>query len=322
MKAPKWLQKKELEMPPELSITEPKPVQIKSKNVKRYSLEQMLEEDVAFAKKAFTRNLLKGASADNIRSGFNDCSFFLVESGKKAELELVCDNSVSLNFIFIGERASLRLCTKVVSDSDDSRLDCAFLKHKGAFAYHGQAAEAGTGAILNSSAFWGGSGRGETVTDLKGANSRALHIGLSGTGDSEGLSLDSRVLHSANSTKSEVVMRGVAEDSSSTVFRGNVGVESNGRGSVSSLEQQVLLLDRDAKAETDPVLEIKNNDVQCSHSAAVRQLDEEKVFYLMSRGMDRDKAKNMMVMGFLRSAMSRIKDKELRNVFMPPFMRD
>jgi Fe-S cluster assembly scaffold protein SufB len=254
-----------------------------------------------------------------------------VDAGKKAELELRYDNSISLNFIFIAEHASLRLCNTAVSDtmnmvmarlSEGARLDAAFLKHKGAYAYHGLVSEAGTGAAVNTSSFWGGSGFGETFTALKGAGSRALHICLSSTGDSESLSLDSRVSHSSNSTESEVVMRGVAEDSSSTSFKGLVGVESNGRGSRSSLEQQILLLDEEARAETDPILEIRNNDVECSHSAAVRQLAESKLFYLMSRGISRRKAKSTMVMGFLRSAMNRIKGKELRNVFMPPFMRD
>jgi hypothetical protein len=336
MKEPKWLAKERgapAEMPKQLRIGKPKPLELQSKNVKRFTLDEMLEKDGRFAKKAFLSRRLKDGNpyAAFLGSGFEECNFLFVDKGKKAELELTCDSSLSMNFIFLGEGARLRLFTTVVSDSmnaievdagEGSRLDGGLLKHKGAFAYHGQAATAGTGARINSASFWGGSGFGELLTELRGVQAEALHISLSSGGDSEDVALNSKVMHYANDSGSDVIMRGVAQDSSRTEFHGHVGVERSGRGSRSSLEQQILLLDRKARAEASPVLEILNNDVECSHSAAVRQLEDEKLFYLMSRGLGRDTAKKTMVMGFLRSAMNRIKDRELRNMFMPPFMRD
>lgn len=335
MKEPGWLEKERKDAcrtACESKVPEPKLLKKKAKNVKILSLGEMLEKDAKLAKEAFTKRLIKNNPyAACLTTNFKECSFMFVDKGKKAELELLADSSLAMNFIFVGEGATLRLFTTVVSDSLNSievrlegnaRLDAGFLKHKGAFAYHSQAAVAGTGASVNSASFWGGSGLGDTLTELRGAESRALHVELSAAGGREDITLNSKALHAANSTESEVVMRGVAQDSSRTFFGGSVGVESNGRGSKSSLEQQVLLLDKDAKAEAEPVLEIKNNDVECSHSAAVRQIEEEKLFYLMSRGLGKDLARTTVVTGFLRSAMKRIKDKELRNMFMPPFMRD
>jgi len=335
MKEPEWLEKEKKDACRTAcasKVAEPKLLQKKSKNVKILSLDEMIEKDAKLAKEAFTKRLIRGTGyAACLTTNFKECNFIFVDKGKKAELELLADSSLAMNFIFIGEGASLRLFTTVVSDSlnsieirleDNARLDAGLLKHKGTFAYHAQAATAGTGASVNSASFWGGSGTGHTLTELRGAESKALHVELSAAGDSEDIRLNSKALHAANSTGSDVIMRGVAQDSSRTFFGGAVAVESNGRGSKSSLEQQVLLLDKDARADAEPVLEIKNNDVECSHSAAVRQIEEEKLFYMMSRGLGKDLAKTTIVTGFLRSAMKRIKDKELRNMFMPPFMRD
>ncbi|MBD3210729.1 hypothetical protein GF318_05090 [Candidatus Micrarchaeota archaeon] len=314
-------------------IRNPRALQFSSKNVRHYTLGEMLERDSKFAKKAISgsRSRLPGPHASAVAGSFSECNFFLVPPNKKASLEFLCDHSLSLNFVFLAENSVLRLFTTIASQAMDlvglelepgSSLKAGLLKYKGHFAYHGQAAAASSGASISTASFWGGSGRGEVASSLTGLDASAMHLGLSIGGGSEKLNLDSSVVHSSHNTASEVVMRGVAQDSSATEFRGNVTVESNGKGSKSRLEQQILLLDKNAQAGAEPVLEIKHNEVECSHSAAVRKIEEEKLFYLMSRGLSRKRAKTTMVTGFLRSTINRIQDRELKNRFMPPFMRD
>ncbi|MBU0532169.1 SufD family Fe-S cluster assembly protein [Candidatus Micrarchaeota archaeon] len=304
-----------------MNIEEVKPLQIKSRNVKQHPYETVKETP-----KASTNQY-----SDYLEKNVRERNFFLIGDGKKAELELISDNSISKNIIVIGRNASLRLFITIISDSmndieiraqENSELNVGFLKHKGAFAYHRQTIMAETASTINSASFWAGNGFGESITELRGVGSNTLHICLSSAGNREESTINSDILHYANNTSSEIIMRGVAEDSSKTIFNGRVAVETSGRGSKSNLEQQILLLDEDAKAEANPILEIKNNDVDCSHSAAVRQLDEEKLFYLMSRGLEKSMAKTTMMTGFLRSSMNKIQNKELRNMFMPPFMRD
>lgn len=337
MKEPSWLmdeRSKTADSSIDISIKQPKTLEFKkSKNVRIHRLSEMLEKDPKFAKNVFLNRKIKSGNpyADYLNSKFNECNFIFVDKGKKAELEILSDNSLSINFVFLGEGSSLRLSTIVISDSlniiettagEKSRLDAGFLKHKEIFAYHAQHNRAETGSKINSACFWSGNGTGENKTELHGVESKALHIEFSTGGDNETIALDSDVSHLANDSESEVIMRGVAEDSSVINFKGNVKVETNGRGSKSSLKQEILLLDENARADAKPVLEIKNNDVECSHSAAVREIEKEKLFYLMSRGLSRNSAKTTMIIGFLRNAMNRIEDKELRNMFMPPFMQD
>ncbi len=341
LKEPDWLLEERLssfELVPKgfsFRLAEPKKLTVrKSKNVKIHTLSEIIRKDSKFAKGIFLFRQLKADRspyAAYLNSMFRECSFMFVDKGKKAELDLLSNASLAMTFVFLGEGSSLRLSNIAVSDSlnivevkaeENARLDAGFLKHKGAFAYHGQAAEAGTGSIVNFASFWSGSGYGDTLSELKGIGSKALHVELSTGGDEEKIALNSGVLHSANDAASRVVMKGVAQDSSETLFNGNVGVESNGRGSKSLLEQHILLLDEGARAEARPVLEIKNNDVECSHSAAVRQIEEEKLFYLQTRGLSRRTAKTTMITGFLRSAINMVRDRELRNMFKPPFMQD
>lgn len=307
---------------------------IKQQNVRVLSLGELLKKDAKFARRAFLSRKIRpetSAYAAYLGAHFTECGFLFIDKGKKAELELSLGASLAVNFIFVGEGASLRISATASSDCMDiceiraeqgARVDCAFMKQKGAFSYRGLAAALGTGSSFNSSSFWSGNGYGTAITELAGVGSCTRSIELSTSGDSERLAIQSSIIHSANNTKSEAVMRGVAQDSSETKFNGRVTVEGGGKGSKSSLSQQILLLDKGARAEADPVLEIKNNDVDCSHAAAVRQLDEEKLFYLQTRGLNRETARTTMVAGFLRSAIDRIEDRELRNRFKPQFMQD
>lgn len=316
-------------------IDDAKPLRIESsKNVKAFTIEEIMKKDKGFAKGIFLFRKIKADSspcAAFLNANYTDCRFFFVERGKKAELSLTMDRSMAMSFIFLGEGSSLRLLSRAVSDSmnhmeikaeSGARLDSGYLKHKGACSYNAQYAIAGTCGVMNSAEFWAGSGVGRNTTELAGAGSSAHHVLLSTGGNDEKLEVNSGTMHMANGTSSSLVMKGVAEGASSTVFNGKVTVEGNGRGSKSDLSQQILLLDKEAKAEANPILEIKNNHVECSHSAAIRQLEEKKLFYLMSRGLPREMAKSSMVTGFLRSAMGTVVEKELRNLFMPPFMSD
>lgn len=107
------------------------------------------------------------------------------------------------------------------------------------------------------------------------------------------------VLHSAPHTRSLVSSRGVASDSSSVELSGLAKIEKSAPGSVSRVECKALLLGEKARARADPLLEILNNDVDCSHAASVREIEREKVFYLQTRGLSEEDAKKLIVDGFL-----------------------
>ncbi|MFH1261541.1 MAG: SufD family Fe-S cluster assembly protein [Candidatus Micrarchaeota archaeon] len=325
----------EVKLDDRTSISKTYATKIKSsKNIEIYSLEDMLKKDEKFAKKIFLQRrvaLDNAPEATYLNRNFHECNFMFVRKGKKAELDIIYDNSISMNFIFLEEYGSLRLSGNITSDSmncfeirleENSKLDNAILKNKGCFAYHNLHTICSANSTVNSVCFWSGNGLSHATSELNGIEAKTMQTCLATCGDKEKLVLNSNAIHSANNTKSNLIMRGVAQGSSNILFNGSVIVESNGRKSLSKLSQEIMLLDSKAKAETNPVLEIKNNDVECSHSAAIRKIGEEKIFYLQTRGLSMELAKTTLVMGFLRNAINKVENRELRNMFMPSFMRD
>jgi len=89
-------------------------------------------------------------------------------------------------------------------------------------------------------------------------------------------------------------------------------IEKHASGSNSFLDEHVMLLNPGARADTNPQLEIENNDVSSRHAASVSQIDENKIFYMMARGLKREDARKLIVEGFLGSAVEKIDNKEIK----------
>ncbi len=106
--------------------------------------------------------------------------------------------------------------------------------------------------------------------------------------------------HRANHTQSDVEFRGVAEDNSHLVFDGLIAAHSNVIGVVANEQNRNLLLSNTAIIETRPRLEIDSNEVQCHHGATIGDLDENQLFYLMSRGIPEAEARSLLIEAFLR----------------------
>jgi Fe-S cluster assembly protein SufD len=112
--------------------------------------------------------------------------------------------------------------------------------------------------------------------------------------------------HLAPNTSSDLLYKGALDDSSRAVFRGIIRVHPNAQKTDAYQTNRNLLLSANARADSLPNLEIQADDVKCSHGATVGQLDEESRFYLMSRGLSREQAERLVVMGFLGEVMSRL----------------
>lgn len=101
----------------------------------------------------------------------------------------------------------------------------------------------------------------------------------------------------------EMLMKGVAEEQASTVLHGLIDIGLKGNGTNTYLTQDVLMLDPSAKVDAIPGLEIKTNDVKASHSAGVKRITEEDYFTFAARGIEREEARHMFIVGFLTDAI-------------------
>lgn len=107
------------------------------------------------------------------------------------------------------------------------------------------------------------------------------------------------VRHEADATESEIEFRGVAEDKSHLVLDGLIQAPEGCKGIVANLQNKNLLLSNMAIVEARPRLEIDTDDVVCRHGATVGDLDSNQLFYLMSRGMTEQEAREILIEAFL-----------------------
>lgn len=105
--------------------------------------------------------------------------------------------------------------------------------------------------------------------------------------------------HAADYTESHVEFRGVAEDRSQLIFDGLIKVPAHVKGIIAFEENRNLLLSNAAEIQSRPRLEIDSNEVACRHGATIGDLDENQLFYLMSRGIPETEARVLLVNAFL-----------------------
>ena len=118
--------------------------------------------------------------------------------------------------------------------------------------------------------------------------------------------------HASPETKSSESYKGVLDDSARGVFTGRVVVRRDSQKVEARQSNRNLLLSEGAVVETRPQLEIYADDVQCSHGAAIGRLDENAMFYLRQRGLDRAAARGMLTWAFASEVLATLPDEGLR----------
>ncbi len=154
--------------------------------------------------------------------------------------------------------------------------------------------------------------RSNCLTQLIGLGASAELAGVFLGRDRELYDLAVKIGHQAPQTKSLLKIRGVLDDEAKAIYRGLVKIEREARGADAFQSVDTLVLSDRAEMDPIPALEIKNNEVRCGHAATVGQLDQEKLFYLRSRGLDQRASLALMIEGFLKSAIDLAPTKELR----------
>jgi Fe-S cluster assembly protein SufD len=118
--------------------------------------------------------------------------------------------------------------------------------------------------------------------------------------------------HREPNCASRQTYKGILDGKSRAVFNGRVYVHEGASGTDAQQNNRNLLLSTDARVDTKPQLEIYNDDVKCAHGATVGQLEEEELFYLLSRGLHTDLARNLLTYGFAEEIVEKIKFDSIR----------
>ncbi|MFA6036231.1 MAG: Fe-S cluster assembly protein SufD [Candidatus Micrarchaeia archaeon] len=118
--------------------------------------------------------------------------------------------------------------------------------------------------------------------------------------------ISSNALHEAPNTSSNMLSRGAVTDEATSVYRGLIKIAKEAKNAQSYLTANALLLSERARANSIPSLVIDTNEVHSKHGATVGHLDEEQLFYLMSRGLGKKLAEHTMVEGFFEHLLAKL----------------
>lgn len=158
------------------------------------------------------------------------------------------------------------------------------------------------------------SGRVLMETRLTGEGADARVTGAYATRGRQHIDFDTTQEHAAAHTTSDLAFRGVLQDRSSAVWKGNIIVDPGAQKTDAFQESRNLLISKRAHADAIPGLEIQANDVRCTHAAAVAQVDPEQLFYLRAHGIDESEAKRLVIEGFLAALVERFEAGPVREI--------
>jgi len=192
---------------------------------------------------------------------------------------------------------------------DGARLDYHHVQQWGAGAWHFATHRASVGRNARLRVFGAtlGSRLQKVYWDalLDGAGSEALLTSVCFGDESQHLDLQSLQRHRGESTHSDLVHKVAVRDRAVSVYSGLIDVEKQAQHTDGYVQNRNLMLGGTAKASGIPRLEIKANDVRCSHGVTAGHIDDDQRFYLESRGVPREQADRLIVRGFMQDALDR-----------------
>ncbi len=140
---------------------------------------------------------------------------------------------------------------------------------------------------------------------LRGKHSQVKIVNLFYHAQEEQNELTTHIEHLAPSTESLLLTRGIVKDKAKNTFKGLITIAKQASDAKGKQESKVLTFE-EAQAYSIPELDIENNQVQCSHGSSVGQVDQEKLFYLQSRGLSEEEAQTVFIQGFYEPLLQSI----------------
>ncbi len=153
----------------------------------------------------------------------------------------------------------------------------------------------------------------DQLVEMNGEGSHADLLGLTATHARQHIDIHTYQKHAVSNSTSNLLYRNVLKDRSRTVWRGMIEVQKDAQKIDSYQQNDNLILSKQARADTIPGLEILADDVRCTHGATAGKIDQDQIFYLMSRGLSYNQAEQVIVNGFFESVLQRIPLEYLRN---------
>ena len=156
--------------------------------------------------------------------------------------------------------------------------------------------------------------KNEINCNLKGKYSSAFVNGIVSLTEDKHHEVRTTVNHLAENTKSYQLIKSVLDDSFKAVYQGKIFVNSEAQKTDGYQLSKAILLNEASEFNAKPELEIYADDVKCSHGSASGSLNEDLIFYLMSRGLNYKQSRELLINGFLLDVVEKITDSEIKDL--------
>jgi Fe-S cluster assembly protein SufD len=156
--------------------------------------------------------------------------------------------------------------------------------------------------------------KNEVNCNLNDEFSSAFINGLINLKSTQHHEIKTNINHLAENTKSYQLIKSVLNDDSKGIYQGKIFVDKKAQKTNGYQLSKALLLNENTEFDGKPELEIYADDVKCSHGSTSGNLDENSIFYLMSRGLSHQQSKELLINGFLMDAIEKITDLEIKNL--------
>ena len=156
--------------------------------------------------------------------------------------------------------------------------------------------------------------KNEINCNLKGKHSSAFINGIFSLSEDRHHEIRTTINHLTENTKSYQLIKSVLDDGSKAVYQGKIFVNPEAQKTDGYQLSKAILLSEASEFNAKPELEIYADDVKCSHGSSSGSLNEESIFYLMSRGLNYQQSRELLINGFLLDVVEKITDSEIKNL--------
>ena len=156
--------------------------------------------------------------------------------------------------------------------------------------------------------------KNEINCNLNGKYSSAFVNGIFNLDNNKNHEIRTSINHLNENTKSYQLIKSVLGENTKSAYQGKIFVKSNAQKTDGYQLSKAILLSDNAEFNAKPELEIYADDVKCSHGSASGSLNQESIFYIMSRGLNYNEAKELLINGFLLDVVEKITDNEIKNL--------
>jgi Fe-S cluster assembly protein SufD len=210
--------------------------------------------------------------------------------------------TATVNEVFLAENAKLNWYKVQVESENASHFGGTYTKQSNnSYFEHYNIA---LGALL---------ARNDVHNDLKNGAECELN-GLTVVAKKQHCDNHTRIIHAEPNGISREYYKSIADNRARAVFQGLIVIEEQAQKIKSSMNNRNLLLSNDAEIDTKPAISCYADDVQCSHGVTIGQLSEQSIFYLQSRGIDIESARNILTFAFANEMVDKISIESLKMV--------